>query len=201
MATSTTLAHYILDRISQDISFLAETGFLTKDDEDLILKRLASAQVPITPDQPAAVTQPIKVEREVSLASSMVSVPSPASMPLQSPQYPLKQVRALTGTTPIAAEHVNALKRAVPPPPTPPVKLADYARALWDYNVDGNVSITVISSLCRFGMTLSSHRNPTISSSIKATSSKLSVRRMMIGGRELREAGLVCSRATMLREC
>jgi hypothetical protein len=145
MASSASLARYILDRVKQDVNFLAENGILTRDDEGMILEKLSFPRLPA--DAPVAAPHPHQPsasytsDRNVSMAQPLVSAPTPAAMPPPpSPVYSIKQGRAPS----MSSEHAMALKRAVPPPPppapTPPIKMADYARALWDYNIDGVVS-------------------------------------------------------------
>jgi hypothetical protein len=134
MVSSAEIIDYITARIAQDLDFLTSHGFMTQEDQSFIRSRLPGAdnhhahqQSEMTGLLPSAMPAP----------SAYNQMPGP-SMPAPGGQLAINTSMNNTPTQPnSAASPMDApSRRVVPPPPRRP----EFARALWDYNVDLGVS-------------------------------------------------------------
>lgn len=127
MVSNAEIIDYVSARIITDLDFLTTHGFISRDDQNVILSRLPS-------NNPAPQTQ---------RAMAPVSMPNPTIPSFGAPNgnqsnqgmmpstsFPLKQVGGGSPTN---------SKRAVPPAPAPAKQTPDFCRASWDYNADMSV--------------------------------------------------------------
>lgn len=161
MSPDPLLAH-ILARLEADVRFLADQGHITQADSQTMLGVLSrTSPTPASarsvegltggmngmsvrdapmPSMPTPYGGPVSTSTPAPVAPSYGNAPQPSSYgntaPPSFPGGPPAGVPPYTSSVSPAPVN-NALRRPVPPPPPAPVGVQ--AKALWDYNLNGQV--------------------------------------------------------------
>ncbi|KAG9128390.1 hypothetical protein FRC07_014804 [Ceratobasidium sp. 392] len=161
MAPQDPLLTHLISRLEADINFLSNNGHITSPDAQTVLGILSRAGSNSNTNPPSVNTITSGL-RDISMASTGMpapyggSTPSPAPAPISYPSSPAygnnannnanTAPPAFPGGPPVGAPSyggsmtpspaLSALKRPVPPPPAPG---GVQAKALWDYNIDGQL--------------------------------------------------------------
>jgi hypothetical protein len=162
MAAQDQLLAHLISRLESDINFLTSQGHISHSDAQTVLGVLSragsnsSSVDAVTagmgamgfrgmPAPYGGAPTPPAAAAPVSYSSPPASTPAPApasygnAPPPAFPGGPPAGGAPYMNTSSPSPVPFGALKRAVPPPPPPPAQSDVQAKALWDYNLNGQV--------------------------------------------------------------